>query len=411
MRLQIVLALSVFALAGCRSHEDAPPRPVVAVKVAKAEVADVKSTVRAPAFVFPREQANIGSRVTAPIRKLLVRKGDKVEAGQLLAQLDNRDMLAQRDEAAAAVTDAEANLQRVTSGTIPTDIERARGQLASTEAGLNQAEKLYERRRQLFEQGAIPQRDLLLSETELSQAKANHEVAKRTLDLLQNQSRDRDIFMAKSKVEQAQSRLSLVKAQLDFDEIRTPFAGTITEQFMFPGDMAKPDAALFTVMDLSVAVARAQIPDSEAVATRVGQPCEFVPTDSAGASFTGRISVVNQAIDPTRRTVESWCEIANPKRALRAGEFGQVLIVTGVAAKGIVVPLAAVQFEEGAKKGVVMIAGEKGVAVKREVETGGVNEGKVLIKSGVVAGESVIIEGAYGLAEGTQVRLQKDKER
>ena len=208
-------------------------------------------TVRGPAFVFAREQANISARITAPIRKLLARKGDNVAAGQVLAQLDNRDLLAQRDEAAAAVTDAEANLQRVTSGTLPTDIERARGQAASAEAALNQAQKFYDRRRQLFEQGAIPQRDLLLSETELAQAKANHEVAKRALDLLQNQSRDKDILMAKSKVEQAQARLSLVKAQLDFAEIRSTSAGTITEQFMFPGDMAKPDAPIFTVMDLA----------------------------------------------------------------------------------------------------------------------------------------------------------------
>ena len=410
MKPQILLISStLLLLAGCGSREDLPSKAVVEVKVAKAEVADVSSSVRAPAFVFAREQANIASRVTAPIRKLLVRKGDNVGAGQVLAQLENRDLLAQRDEAAAAVTDAEANLQRVTSGTLPTDIERARGQAASAEAALNQAQKFYDRRRQLFEQGAIPQRDLLLSETELAQAKTNQEVAKRSLDLLQNQSRDKDILMARSKVEQAQARLSLVKAQLDFTEIRSTSAGAITEQFMFPGDMAKPDAPIFTVMDLAVAVARAQIPDTEAAAVRPGQTCTFAPTDAAGTSFTGRISVVSQAIDPARRTVESWCEIPNPKRALRGGAFGQVLIVTGVVPKSIVVPLAAVQFAESANKGVVMVAGDKGVAVKKEVGTGEVFEGKVQIKSGLNAGESVIIQGAYGLPEGTQIRVLEDK--
>ena len=269
--------------------------------------------------------------------------------------------------------------------------------------------KFYDRRRQLFEQGAIPQRDVLVSETELAQAKANHEVAKKSLDLLQTQSRDKDILMARSKVEQAQARLSLVKTQLDFAEIRSPFPGTITEQFMFPGDMAKPDAPIFTVMDLSVAVARTQIPDSESVAVRTGAVCEFAPSDAAGTTFAGRISVVNQAIDPGRRTVEAWCEIPNSKRTLRAGAFGQVRIVTGVEPKSVVVPLAAVQFAEGSKKGVVMVAGDKGVAVKKEVETGDVFDGKVQIKGGLSAGESVIVQGAYGLAEGTQIRVQEEK--
>jgi len=240
------------------------------------------------------------------------------------------------------------------------------------------------------------------------QARTNHEVAKRSLDLLQNQSREKDILMARSKVEQAQARLSVVKAQLDFDEIRSSSAGTITEQFMFPGDMAKPDAPIFTVMDLSVAVARAQVPDNEAAAVRVGQVCTFLPGDAAGTSFVGRISIVNQAVDPARRTVEAWCEIANPQRALRAGTFGRVLIVTGVAANSVVVPIAAVQFVEGTNKGIVMVAGEKSLAVRKEVETGAVFDGKVPIKSGLKGGESVIIQGAYGLADGTQIRVQED---
>ncbi|MCX6621405.1 MAG: efflux RND transporter periplasmic adaptor subunit, partial [Acidobacteria bacterium] len=188
-------------------------------------------------------------------------------------------------------------------------------------------------------------------------------------------------------------------------------AGTITEQFLYPGDMAKPDAPIFTVMDLAVAIARAQVPDGEAAEVRPGEACTFVPADASGASFTGRISVVNQAIDPARRTVESWCEIPNPMRALRAGTFGRVVIVTGVTRKCAVVPLAAVQFVEGSRKGVVMVAGEKGLAVKRDVETGAVFDGRVPVTSGLAAGELVIIQGAYGLAEGTEIRVEEDKQK
>jgi HlyD family secretion protein len=405
----IFLLLPFFA--ACGSHEEAPSKPpvVVDVKVAKAETVDVKITVQAPAGVFAREQSNISSRLTAPIRKLLVRKGDTVEAGQVLAQLDNRDLIAQCDEAAAAVTDADTNLQRISSGTLPTDIERARGQAVSAEATLNLAQKLYDRRRQLFEQGAIPQRDLLVSQNELAQANVAAEVAKKSLDLLQNQSRDKDISIAKSKVEQAQAHLSFAKAQLEFTEIRSVSAGTITEQFMFAGDMAKPDAPVFTIMDLSVVVARAQIPESEAAAIRVGQSCTFVPSDDKGTSFIGRVSMVNQTVDTARRTLEAWCEIPNSKRALRSGAFGQAMFITGVTPKSVVVPLTAVQFIEGTKKGFVMIAGEKGTALKKEVEIGNVFEGNVQIKTGMTAGDSVIVQGAYGLPDGTQIRVQEEK--
>jgi RND family efflux transporter MFP subunit len=178
---------------------------------------------------------------------------------------------------------------------------------------------------------------------------------------------------------------------------------------MFPGDMAKPDAPMFTVMDLGVAVARAQVPEGEAAAVRTGAPCVFTPADGGGVSHDGRISMVNQAVDPARRTIETWCEIPNPKRALRGGAFGQVAIVTGVAANSVVVPLAAVQFVEGTKKGVVMVAGDKSVAVKKEVETGEVFDGKVQITGGLKAGEMAIVQGGYGLPEGTQIRIQEEK--
>jgi HlyD family secretion protein len=404
----IFLLLPLFA--ACGSHEEAPLKPpVVEVKVAKAETADVKIIVQAPASIFAREQANISSRLTAPIRKLLVRKGDNVAAGQILAQLDNRDLMAQCDEATAAVTDAEANLQRLSSGTLPTDIERARGQSVSAEAALNLAQKIYDRRRQLFDQGAIPQRDLLVSQNELAQANSAAEVARKSLDILQNQSRDKDIRIARSKVEQAQARLSYVKAQLEFAEIRSVSTGTITEQFMFAGDMAKPDAPLFTIMDMSVAVARAQIPESEAGAVRTGQSCTFVPSDDKETSYGGRVSVVNQAVDTARRTVEAWCEIPNQKHALRSGAFGQAMFVTGIAPNSVVVPLTAVQLIEGTKQGFVMIAGEKEAAIKKEVEIGEVFEGKVQIKTGVTAGDSVIVQGAYGLPDGTQIHVQEEK--
>ncbi len=409
MKPHYIIFLPLLLLTGCSSPEEAPPKAVVNVTTAKVETIDVKIVVQAPASVFAREQANISSRMTAPIRKLLVKKGDTVAAGQVLAQLDNRDLIAQRDDTLAAVVEAEANLQRLTSGTLPTDIERSRGQLASAEATQNQAQKIYDRRRRLFEQGAIPQRDLLLSQTELAQANTAHEVEKKSLELLQNQSHDKEILIAKSKVEQAQARLSLAKAQLDFTEIRSASAGTITEQFMFPGDMAKPDAPLFTVMNLSIAVARAQVPETNAVGVRVGASCTFIPADGSDAAFNGNISMVNQAVDPSRRTVETWCEIPNSKHALRGGVYGQVQIITAIAPKSVVIPLAAVQFTEGARKGFVMVAGEKGVAIKKDVETGEIYEGKVQIKSGIAATDSVIVQGAYGLPEGTQIHVQEEK--
>jgi HlyD family secretion protein len=405
MKYTSLFSLIIF-LGGCAHKEEAPPKPVVAVKLAHAESADLRISVRAPATVFAREQANVTARVTAPIRQLRAHKGDSVAAGQVLAVLDNRDVAAQRDEARASLADAQATLQKMSAGTLPTDIERARGQLASAEAALNQAQKYYQRRSELFKQGAIPGRDLLASETDLAQAKSAYDVAKRSLDLLEHQSRENDLRIGESRVGQAKARLALSEAQNQFTEIRSPFAGMVTEQFMYPGDMAKPENPIFTVMDLSVAVARAQVPEAQAGGIRRGQACSFDSIDDSAAASGGHVTVVNTAIDPAKRTVEVWCEIPNAGHKLRAGAFGSATIVTGTAAQATVVPLPAVQFSEGTNAGSVYVVDEKRIAHKVEVETGARVEGRVQITKGLKPGDSVIVEGGYGLPDGTQVQVQ-----
>ncbi len=411
MKYRHILFCALILLGGCSTTTEQDVTPVVNVKVAAAEEADIQLTVEVPATVFPREQANIAARVTSPIRELNVRKGDSVTKDQVLARLENRDLLAQRREAAAAVTDAEAMLAKITAGTLPGDIERARGQVETTRAALDQAQKFYERRKQLFEQGAIPNRDLVVSETELAQARTAYEVARRSLDLLEQQSGERDIQIAQSRLEQAGARLALIEAQMAFTEVRAPFSGAVIEQFAYPGDMAKPDSPIFTVADLSIVIVRAQAPETDAHAIRSGAACSLTPSDEPGMVYPGRITVINSAVDPARRTVEVWCEIPNRGRRLRTGVFGALRIVTGAMPNAVVVPLSAVQFEEGARKGFVMVVGADGKAAKKDVETGPSTGNVVPIRSGVMKGEMVIVEGGYGLPEGTEVKASEAEKK
>ena len=407
---QSSILLCAALLAGCgQKKEETPEKPVVAVKVARAELADLPQVVTAPGTLFPREQSNIAARITAPIRELKAKKGDTVTAGQVLALLENRDILAQQREAQAAVHDAEANLQKIVGGTLPTDIERARGQVETTQAALDQAQKNFERRQQLFQQGAIPQRDILQTQTELATARTNFNVARRSFDLLQNQSQAHDISIAKSRVEQAQARLAGINANLQFTELRSPSVGTVTEQFQYPGDMAKPDTPIFTVMDLSTVIARAQVPEAQAGVVRSGQTCSFVGADAKDPGIAGHITVVNRTVDTARRTVEVWCEIQRPPIALRAGLFGSVRIQTGSIAKAVIVPESAVQFQEGTRNGAVFVVDEKKTAHKRDVEAGGTFDGKIQIKKGLQAGEQVVTEGGYSLPDGAQVLLPGEK--
>jgi len=261
------------------------PKPVVAVTTGKVETRDITVSVSGPATIFAREVASVGARLTAPIRNLLVQKGATVRAGQTLAMLDHGDLDAQRQDAVAQVADAQAALERIQAGTIPADLEQKRGAVQLAEAALNQAQQNADRRTQLFQQGAIPQRELLQAQTDLAQAKTSHQVAQRALELAQTQTSERDIRSAQARLDSARARVALVDAQLQFTEIRAPFGGTVSDQFSFAGDMADPARPIFQLMDLSVVVARAQIPESDATGVNTGQSCVFASVDTALGTF------------------------------------------------------------------------------------------------------------------------------
>jgi RND family efflux transporter MFP subunit len=339
------LAILLLAALGCKSASQAEPevKAVVTVKVAQAVTGELDEALSVPATIFPREKANITSALTAPIRALHARKGDRVTKGQVLAQLEDRDLQAQRGESVAAV---------------------------------HAAQVLRDRRRQLFQQGAIPERDLLAVETDLAQSKA---------------------------------RLDKIEAQQHFTELRSPFAGSITEQFLYAGDMVKPDAPVFTVADMSVAVAHAQVPETDVVAVKRGQQAAFSSEAAGDEPVLGKVIMVNQAVDPARRTVEVWCELPNGDGRLRDGVFGHVSFVTGRHPKRVLVPRAAVQMVEGSSEGSVMIVDAKSVAHKRDVKVRGRSADQIAVE-GVAAGDTVVIAAGYGLPDGTTVKVDSDKD-
>jgi RND family efflux transporter MFP subunit len=179
--------------------------------------------------------------------------------------------------------------------------------------------------------------------------------------------------------------------------------------------MARPDAPVFTVSDLSKAVARTQIPESDSAPIHAGQACVFLPGGSPAGSgedkaakYAGKVTVVNRSADPARRTIEIWCEIDRPPAALHPGVFGDVAIVTE-RKKGVTVPREAVQFNEGTLTGWVMVV-EGGIAHKRDIEADATPGPRVHILKGLKGSESVVTEGVYGLDDNIHVKLMQGKQ-
>lgn len=403
MKYCVVLFLVSSVTFGCRSGDDADKKVIVNVSVQRAAAKDVPLVVSAPATIFGKSEAHISARITASVQQVLVHKGEPVKAGQALAVLDRRDLEAQHADAVASMQNSEAALERTEHASIPLQLTQARGDLAAKKAALDLAQQVFERRKQLFAEGAISGRDLQTSEAALAQAQANFDAAQTNLDAVEKHTSAEDLRTAKNNLAQSQARESLAAANLSFAELRSPFAGTVTEQLIFPGDLASPGTQMFTVADMSSAVARAQVDADQVTGVKVGQACSFSNNDGIGTPSQGKITVVNQAVDPARRTVEVWCEIPNRDGALKSGFFGSVNISVGKAPQAVVIPSSAIEFEEGTQTGKVYVVDGGNIAHLRKVTAAPIDDHEVRVLSGVHAGELVVTAGEYGLPDNTQV--------
>ena len=409
MKYFLLFLLGPF-LVGCHSGEPSDAGPVVAVNVQRASVEDVPLVVTAPASIYGRNETHIASRITAPIHEVLVHRGEAVKRGQLLAVLDRSDLAAEQAEAASAVTSATAALEQAQGGRIPEQLSQAQTDLAAKTAALELATKVHERRKQLFSQGAISGKDLDVSEVAEVQAKADFDAAKTRLDLLSRQISGADLKMAQSNLVQAKAKNDLATANLSFAELRSPINGVVTDQTLYAGDMAKPDVAVLTVADLSVAVARAQVNADQASSISIGQHCTFEQKQDSAPNAdvrVGKLTVVNQAVDSTRYSVEAWCEIPNGDHSLRAGLFGAVRIDVGQARAAIVVPSSAIEFEEGTNRGKAYTVDSQNVAHVHDVVAISLDDNRVRVVSGLRAGDLVIVRGEYGLPDATKVTFSE----
>ena len=117
MRTTIRFCFSVVmgvTLTACAKKEAAQPEPVTPVQVAEAVKGTIHDIVTADAVLYPKDQANIIPKISAPVRRFLVNRGDHVKQGQLLAELENRDLVAAATESRGQLAQAESNARTTT---------------------------------------------------------------------------------------------------------------------------------------------------------------------------------------------------------------------------------------------------------------------------------------------------------
>ncbi len=353
----LALALAALSLGACKkSDASAEPAKAETMLVGPENVAVVRAEqIRTgPALsgsLTPERSATIRSEMSGAVLQTYAEAGQRVSAGQALAQLDAAVLRDQQLSARGAMTTAQSSY----------DI--ARRELARNET--------------LEKAGAIAERDL-----------------ERTRNAL---------IAAQGQLATARAQLANVTKQLDKASVQAPFTGVVAQRQVNAGDVVSPGTALFTVVDPGSMQLEASVPADALTQVRVGMPVEFRVNGYPNRSFTGRITRVNPTADPATRQVKIVASIPNAGNTLVGGLFaeGRVSSETRVAP---MVPVGAVD-ERGLRPTVVRLKNGKIEKVEVGIGIRDAAAETVEITSGIAPGDTLLLGAARGISPGTPVKV------
>ena len=353
----VVGSLVGFRATQAKKPDDKKDAPVV-LEFTPADVAvvELRSLTRSIAFsgsVAPLVQTTVKSKVPGEVNRVLVREGETVAAGQLLAQIDTLDLQSRLDAQAASLEEARARL------TIA-DKNRVNNQQLLNQKFISQ--NAYDTTQSVYEAGV-------------------------------------------ALVNSQEAQLRIARKALEDAAVRAPFAGIVARRMAHAGEKVNVDSPLFTLVDLGRMEIEAPAPAAEVPAIKVGQPATFRVDGFGERAFHGKVERINPVADANSRAITLYISVDNRDGLLKGGMFTKGQIVLDETRKSAVIPAAAVREESGQ---MYVFTIENGKIARRPVQVGFTEpqQGLVEVRSGLEQGLNVVSARVSGLKAGAPAMLK-----
>jgi len=402
------LMVAAALLAGCGKAKDETaveteaPTPVT---VETAVLGAIDHIVTTDAVLFPINQANVTPKISAPVSRMLVNRGDHVRIGQLIADLESKDLAAAVQEARFQYQQAQSAYATVTGATVVEDETKARADVQSAQSAFDAAKKLYDSRVALEKEGALAQKQVDETKLQMVQAQTQLETAQQHLKSLNGVGRQEAVRAAQAQMDAAKAHEDALAVQLSYARVLSPINGVISERLVNVGEVASAGMPLVSIVDISQLRAVANVPVKDAETTKLGRPARVAGPDG---DIAGTVAVVSPSANANATTVEVWVQIPNPGERLKPGATARVSIIAETIQNTLVVPAAALlNGDSGRQK--VMVVSSDSVAHERMVAVGVRQGDRVQILSGVQQGDQVVTSGGLGLDDKAKVTIQQAK--
>ena len=242
--------IGLILLGGCGKNEK-EKEPVVSVQTTPAKHGPISQVISAEAVVYPLQQATVAPKITSTVKKFYVQRGSPVKQGQLLVELENKDLIGMRDASKGDFEQADALYATTVGATLPQQMQKAELDAAAAKSAFDAQQKVYDARKELFQQGAVPRRDLDSAEVAYLQARSQNEQAQKQLADLQRLGKEQALKSAQGSRLSAEGKMKGAEAQLSYSRITSPMDGVVTDRPLYEGDLANANQPILTVMKTS----------------------------------------------------------------------------------------------------------------------------------------------------------------
>ena len=332
---------------------------IAASDLASAELREVRRELPLTGQLRPAQVALVRAKVAGEVMQMLVKEGDTVAKGQVLARLDAAEHQARLDERMAT--------------------------LAASKATWENHERIRKNNEELLRKGFISQSayDTTLANSSVAQA----------------------------QVKAAEANVALARRALDDTVIKAPWAGLIAERAVQAGDKASVDTKLLTLVDLSRMEVEAAVPASEIPSVAAGQEVAFAVEGFGARAFKGVIARINPQSAAGSRSIMVYIEVPNADAALKGGMFAKGSLTLSRREAVTAVPLAALREERGETVVYALTEPGGGKIARIPVQPGARNEAEAWVEiaaSGdtrLTPGMMVVKSNLGALKAGAQVRV------
>jgi HlyD family secretion protein len=368
--------------------------------------------LNATGYVVAAHKIQVASKVVGRVAWIGVDKGDLVREGQVIVRLEDEEYRAQLEQARGQMASLQARLAEAENGSRPEEIAVAQANVEQARAELENARVSMERTRGLHKDGVLARQALDDAEAQFKARQARVNSLVKTFELVRIGPRKEQIDSMRGQVQQARGAVSFYETQLSNTVIKAPVTGTILEREVERGEFVTTSFVgdrgakgfVVSLADLNDLRVELDISQNDFNKLRMKQRALITVDAWPSKRWEGFIDEMSPEANRQKATVQVKVKVANPDEFLRPEMNASVAFVAekteaAASAQAAYAPASAM------KAGKVFVV-VNGKAVERAVKTGGVTPQGIRVDEGLIGGEDVVLNPPAELKNGMKVKVK-----